>query len=155
MSRLTVFAFALALVPALALAEIAGTARVIDGDSLEINGERIRLHGIDAPEARQLCRLDGKPWRCGQDATNALAGKIDRQRVTCREVDGRRRGRMVATCTVAGVDLGEWMVLNGWAVAYHLYSYEHSRAEQRAKSARRGIWAGEFEMPWAWRRANR
>ncbi len=61
MSCLTAFAFALALVPAIALAEIAGTATAIDGDNLEIRGERIHLHGIDAPEHRQLCRLDGKP----------------------------------------------------------------------------------------------
>ena len=141
----------LTLLPALALADITGPATVIDGDSLEINGERIRLHGIDAPETRQSCRLDGKPWRCGEDAMSALAGKIGRQRVTCRELD-RDTVLTVAKCSVAGVDLAEWLVLNGWAAAYHLYSYEYSRAEQRAKSARLGIWASEFEMPWAWRR---
>ena len=82
MSRLLTFALALALVPALALADIIGPARVIDGDTLEIHGEGIRLHGIDAPETRQLCRLDGEPWRCGGDAASALTGKIGRQRVT-------------------------------------------------------------------------
>ena len=59
-----------------ALADVSGPARVIDGDSLEIQGQRIRLHGIDAPESRQLCYLDGKPWQCGKDAANALAEKI-------------------------------------------------------------------------------
>ena len=87
MSRLPIFVLALALLPAYALAEITGPARVIDGDSLEIQGERIRLHGIDAPENRQLCRLDGKPWQCGRDATDALASKIGNQRVTCQELD--------------------------------------------------------------------
>ncbi len=53
-----------------------GTASVIDGDTIEVHGQRIRLHGIDAPESRQLCRLDSKPWQCGKDATNALADKI-------------------------------------------------------------------------------
>ena len=148
MSR--ILAFALALLPVPALADIAGVAVVIDGATLEIRGQRIRLRGIDAPDGRQLCRLDGAPWRCGIDAANALAGKIDRRPVACRERD--RDGRMVATCTVAGEDLGEWMVANGWAVAHHLYSYEYSRAEHRAKTARRGIWAGEFDMPWQWRR---
>ncbi len=62
---------------------------------------------------------------------------------------------MVAKCAVAGADLGEWLVLNGWAVAYVYFSYEYSRAEQRAKSARRGIWASEFVLPWEWRRAHR
>ncbi len=83
MSRLTAFALALALLPALALADIAGTATVVDGDTIKIRGERIRLHGIDAPESRQICRLDGKPWRCGRDATNALAGMIASRAVAC------------------------------------------------------------------------
>ncbi len=58
------------------LADVAGVASVIDGDTIEVHGQRIRLHGIDAPESRQLCRLDGKPWQCGKDAANALADKI-------------------------------------------------------------------------------
>ena len=113
------------LLPALALAVLTGTARVIDGDSLEINGERLRLHGIDAPESRQLCRRDGAPWRCGEDATRALAGMIGGRAVTCQELDRDRYGRMVVRCAVAGADLGEWLVVNGWAVAYRLYSYEY------------------------------
>jgi len=66
-------ALALALIATPALADVAGIATVIDGDTLEIHGQRIRLHGIDAPESRQLCRLDGKPWQCGKDAANNLA----------------------------------------------------------------------------------
>ena len=64
---------ALCLLAAPALADVAGVASVIDGDTLEIHGQRIRLHGIDAPESRQLCRLDGKPWQCEKDAANNLA----------------------------------------------------------------------------------
>ncbi len=56
---------------------------------------------------------------------------------------------------MAGEDLGSWMVAQGWAVAYYLFSYEYSRAEHRAESARRGIWAGEFVKPWEWRRGKR
>ena len=56
-----------------ALADVAGVASVIDGDTIEVHGQRIRLHGIDAPESRQLCRLDGQPWQCGKDAANILA----------------------------------------------------------------------------------
>ena len=74
---------------------------------------------------------------------------------TVTVIDGDTYGRMIAKCSVAGVDLGEWMVANGWAVAYRFFSYEYTRAGQRAKSARRGIWASEFVLPWVWRRANR
>ncbi len=64
---------ALCLLATPALADVAGVASVIDGDTIEVHGQRIRLHGIDAPESRQLCRLDGKPWQCGKDAANAPA----------------------------------------------------------------------------------
>ena len=119
-----------------ALADVTGPARVIDGDTLEIQGQRIRLHGIDAPETSQLCRLDGKPWQCGKDATNALAGKIARQPVTCE-------------------DLEKWMVVNGWAVAYRRFSLDYVEEEADAQAARRGIWASEFVPPWEWRRGKR
>ncbi len=66
----------MAVAQAPALADVAGVASVIDGDTLEIHGQRIRLHGIDAPESRQLCRLDGKPWQCGKDAANALTAAL-------------------------------------------------------------------------------
>ncbi len=61
------------------LADVAGVASAIDGDTIEVHGQHIRLHGIDAPESRQLCHLDGKPWQCGKDAANALADKIARR----------------------------------------------------------------------------
>ncbi len=105
--------------------EVTGIPMIIDGDTLEIHGQRIRLHGIDAPESRQICRLDGKPWQCGKDAANALADKIGRRTVACEELDRDRYRRIVAKCTVAGEDLGEWMVSQGLAlaspsgVAYH------------------------------------
>ncbi len=146
---------ALILIATPALADVAGIPTVIDGDIIEVHGQRIRLHGIDAPESRQFCRLDGKPWMCGKDAANALAEKINRRPVDCEERDRDRYRRIVAKCMVAGEDIGEWMVTNGWAVAYYLYSYEYSRAEHRAKSARHGIWASEFVKPWEWRRGKR
>ena len=115
---LRLLAALLTFLPALALADITGPARVIDGDTLEIEGQRIRLHGIDAPETDQPCRLNGERWRCGQDAADALAEKIGRQPVTCHELDRGPYGRSVATCTVDGEDIGEWLVSSGWAVAY-------------------------------------
>ena len=67
---------ALCLLATPALADVAGTASVIDGDTIEVHGQRIRLHGIDAPESRQLCRLDGKPWQCRKGGPASEAGKI-------------------------------------------------------------------------------
>ncbi len=148
-------ALILCLLTSPALADVTGTTRVIDGDSLEIAGERIRLHGIDAPESRQLCFIDDRRWQCGKDVANILADFINNRSVTCEDLGRDRYKRIIGRCTVAGEDLGEWLVTNGWAVAYYLYSYEYSRAEHRAKSARHGIWAGEFVRPWEWRRGKR
>ncbi len=102
-------AIALCLLATPAPADVAGVASVIDGDTLEIHGQRIRLHGIDAPESCQLCRLDGKPWQCGKEAANALAKKIARRPVTCENLGRDQYKRIIARCTVAGEDLGEWM----------------------------------------------
>ncbi len=137
------------------LADVAGTASVIDGDTIEVHGQRIRLHGIDAPESRQLCRLDGKPWQCGKDAANVLADKIERRLVTCEDLGRDRYARIIARCTIAGEDLGEWLVLQGLALAYRRYSLDYVDQEADAQAARRGIWAGEFVKPWAWRRGKR
>ena len=155
------YLIALALVLSLspvALADITGQPRVIDGDTIEVAGHRIRLHGIDAPESRQLCHRDGKPWQCGKDATSALREFIGSRQVSCVGLTRDLYKRLVAKCVVEGLDIldiGEWMVSQGWAVAYYLYSYDYSRAEQRAKSARRGVWSGEFVKPWEWRKQRR
>ncbi len=145
----------LCLLAAPALADVAGVASVIDGDTIEVHGQRIRLHGIDAPESRQLCRLDGKPWQCGKDAANALADKIARRPVTCEDLGRDRYKRIIARCTVAGEDMGAWMVSQGWALAYRRYSLDYADEEAEARAARRGIWGSEFVPPWEWRRGKR
>ncbi len=105
---------AITLVPARiatpALADVAGVASVIGGDTIEVHGQGIRLRGIDAPESRQLCRLDGKSGQCGKDAANALADKIARRPVTCEDLGHDRSDRIIAKCAAAGEDMGSWMV---------------------------------------------
>ncbi len=134
---------------------MAGIASVIDGDTLEIHGQRIRLHGIDAPESRQFCRRDGKPWQCGKDAANALAEKIARRPLRCEDLGRDRYKRIIGRCAVAGEDLEKWMVSEGWALAYRRYSLDYVDEEGDARAAQRGIWAGEFIPPWEWRRGKR
>ena len=133
---------------------ISGRARVIDGDSLEVSGERIRLFGVDAPEGRQWCRdAKGEEYRCGREARRALAALIDSRPVTCRMVMHDQYARDVAICMVNGSDIGEAMVRAGHARDYARHSRgRYAAAEREARAARRGLWAGEFEEPEAWRR---
>ncbi len=149
--RLAVFAI-LILLPVSVSAEIIGKPRIIDGDTIDIGGKRIHLHGIDAPESDQTCRRDREIWRCGRQAALALANWIGQRSVRCEEQDRDRDGSIVAKCFVGGQDLSEWLACEGWAVAFVYFSYEYTRAEARAKSNRRGIWAGEFDYPWEWRK---
>ena len=134
---------------------IKGRARVIDGDSLDIGGVRIRLHGIDAPEARQRCRAGGRRWRCGREAARALADRIAGREVACQERDRDRYGRVVAVCGIAGTDLNRWMVARGWAFAYRRFTNAYVGEESEARTAGRGVWRGEVVPPWEWRRGKR
>ena len=131
---------------------IVGQAAITDGDTLKINGHRIRLHGIDAPESDQTCTYKaGGKWRCGHHATVALERKISWSSVSCRQTDIDRYGRIVAICKVDGEDLNSWMVRQGWAVAYTRYSMRYLPDQVIAWFAGRGIWAGNFTMPEDWR----
>src|SRR5215217_1355786 len=131
---------------------IVGRASVVDGDTIEIHGERIRLFGIDAPESGQTC-LDakGQSYRCGQKAALVLDARIGEGVVTCERKDTDRYGRVVALCRVFGEDLGAWMVDLGWALAYRTYSTRYAPAEELARSRSLGMWAGRFTPPWDWR----
>lgn len=149
---LLLFVFALISLPALAAKPLAGAASVIEDDTIEIHGARIRLYGIDAPESRQECtRPDGTSWRCGQQAALALSDHIGRTGVRCQPHDRDCYGRIVAICFKGDVDLNRWMVANGWTVAFRRYSLDYVADEDSAHRARLGLWAGTFEMPWDWR----
>jgi endonuclease YncB( thermonuclease family) len=136
--------------------ETTGRARIIDGDTIEIAGTRIRLYGIDAPEKHQFCQDgSGERYGCGQRALNALEGRIDGQTLVCEKRDIDRYGRTVAVCRQGTADINAWMVETGWAVAYRRYSGDYVAAEDRARAQRVGIWAGSFENPADWRRDHR
>jgi endonuclease YncB( thermonuclease family) len=137
-----------------AAADVVGRASVIDGDTIEISGQRIRLFGIDAPESSQLCTMSDKQYRCGQQSALALADKIGERTVRCVERGVDRYHRTVAVCYVGNEDLDGWLVTEGWALAFRKYSLDYVSAEDEARTAKRGIWRGEFEPPWEWRAAH-
>ena len=135
---------------------IAGRASVIDGDTLEIRGTRIRLNGIDAPESRQTCSDGGgSEYRCGQMAAFRLADKVGSRNLACEVLDRDRYGRSVATCRLGETDVNGWMVASGWAIAYRQYSRDYVDEEAAARAAGAGIWAGDFTPPWEWRGGQR
>jgi len=154
--RLTTLA-ALMLFLATPAVALEGKPRIIDGDSLEIAGQQVRLFGIDAPESDQTCSRNDQVWSCGQQATFALAALIENNWVECLERDRDRYGRIVAVCRIGGprgIELNRQMVLDGWAIAYRRYSEAYVRDEAVARTGARGIWSGEFIEPETWRRGS-
>jgi endonuclease YncB( thermonuclease family) len=151
-SHAAVAALLLLAAPACAAQTITGRATVVDGDGLEIGGQKIRLFGVDAPEIDQYCsRADGTRWRCGQYATVELDRTIAGREVACEVRDKDRYDRLVAVCRVTGADLAESQVRSGFAVAYRKYSRDYADEEDEARVAKRGVWSGRFDMPWDWR----
>ena len=138
--------------------EIRGSRpRVVDADTLEVAGQRVRLQGIDAPESAQSCRQPtGKSYLCGDRATQALRERIGTGTVTCKIAGRDRYNRALGICYAAdGTDLNGWLVRQGYALAYRRYSTKYVPEENEAKATQAGIWADEFVPPWAWRRGQR
>ena len=130
-----------------------GKPRVIDGDTIWIDGTKIRLHGIDAPEANQKCSMkNGSEYRCGLASTQALRALIGSKPVICKGTTYDRYKRVIAVCYSGTVDLNAELVRKGWALAYRRYSKDYIAVEQEAQNDARGIWAGKFETPWEWRK---
>ena len=127
---------------------------VIDGNTLEIQGERVRLFGIDAFELAQTC-LDarGEPWRCGVEAKVALADLVQDHPVACRVMVDDPDGGYIARCRVQDdIDIGGYMVSSGLALAERHASDDYADEEAAAKSEGKGVWPGIFIPPWECRR---
>lgn len=133
---------------------IHGLARAGDGDSLRIGSASIRLEGIDAPEFDQSCTRDGKPWPCGAEAATQLSKLVTGRSIRCDPRGTDDYGRILARCYAGGTDVNRTMVERGYAVAFRKYSSDYVAAEERAKAAKLGMWAGTFEMPSAYRRSS-
>ena len=139
--------------PAMVEPPPASQVRVIDADTVDVDGVRYRLHGIDAPEARQSCRAWGRTWDCGAAATEALMSRA--RGLSCAGNGSDAFGRTIGTCSSGGRDLNAWLVENGWALAYRRFSEDYVGEEEQARSNRRGIHRGQFVEPWNWRRGER
>ncbi len=137
-------------------ARFGGPGIVIDGDTVTVSERRVRLFGIDAPELAQQCTgASGAAWNCGRAAATALGARIGNQPLECHARDIDRYGRVVAVCRAGSIDLGRWMVAEGWALAYRSYSLDYVPQEQSARRRHSNLWQGSFEAPWAWRAARR
>ena len=143
-----------------ALAEIAGMPKIIDGDTIEVQGQAIRLYGIDAPELGQACTIEERAYDCGLVARTALLDLTAGVAVTCQvvsaEVISAEPGRAAedgrpGRCFAQGYDLSEGMTYTGWALALREVSAHYLVFEERAQAAGRGLWRGRFVTPWDWR----
>ena len=139
---------------------ITGTAKVIDGDTITINGTKIRFSGIDAPESyfygqTQYCQKpNGKIWACGKKATAKLKELINNQEVKCTDEGRDKYDRTLSICYANGVDLQSEMVKSGMAIAYLKYSRRYENEMVEAMTNRVGIWSGNFLDPEDWRKEN-
>ncbi|MGH6861463.1 MAG: thermonuclease family protein, partial [Phyllobacterium sp.] len=127
---------------------LAGSAYVIDGDTISIRRQHIRLKGIDAPELAQTCGTPAKPVPCGQVSRQSLVRLIGGRQVRCIQEGRDRYERVLARCFVGEVELNGAMVAMGQAIAYG----DYRTVELQARMKRVGLWAGDFETPQDWRR---
>ena len=128
--------------------------KITDGDTIKINGEKIRFSGIDTPELKQTCIISGVEKLCGLKAKEILIEKISDQKVICVSEGKDQYKRTLAECFVNDESLSSYLVRSGYAFAYRKYSKKFVSDEEFAKSNKLGIWSMEFDYPWDWRKKN-
>jgi len=133
---------------------VEGYAKIDDGDSIKIGGQRIRLVGIDAVELHQFCSKNRTEYPCGRIAADYLRHLIDDKPVRCEWAERDKYSRILGHCFAGNTDLNRMMVKSGWAINY-TYASEgrgYRTEEREARAARRGIWQGKFQIPKYWRK---
>jgi endonuclease YncB( thermonuclease family) len=139
---------------AAAMAETAtvGLPEVIDGETVLVAGQTFRLYGIDAPDIAQTCEIRGRTYNCGRVSMTALMDLVAGVRIRCVPRRDPATSPILANCFATGYDLSEGMVHTGWALAMPRGGTKYAGIEAKAKNAKRGLWKGEFTLPWQWRR---
>ena len=134
---------------------INGIAYVVDGDTIHIEKNRIRLHGIDAPEINQTCTIKNKVWNCGLQSSSALKKLVLNHDINCLVIDIDKYKRYIAECFINNRNINKYMVRNGWAIAYRYYSIKFVEDEIVAKKAKIGLWQGQFQEPYLYRKSQK
>lgn len=133
---------------------MSGPAVAIDGDTLDMSGEHIRLFGIDAPEGQQACQRDNQTWNCGQEAKRLLSEMVAGKVVECEPIDRDAYSRTVARYYVGERELGAVLVLKGLAVTLSNGAETYSVEEATSKRFKLGLWGSVFQTPAEYRAAN-
>ena len=128
--------------------------KITDGDTIKINGEKIRFSGIDTPELNQTCVKEGVKNSCGLTAKQILIDKIIDNKIKCIKEGKDRYKRILAECFVNNESLSRYLVRSGYAFAYRKYSKKFIIDEDYARANKLGMWSMEFEYPWDFRRNN-
>jgi len=128
--------------------------KVIDGDTIHLNDEKIRFTGIDTPELKQTCIKDSENNSCGLTAKQILIDKIAKNKVKCIKEGKDRYKRILAECFVNNESLSRYLVRSGYAFAYRRYSKKFIIDEDYARVNKLGMWSMEFEYPWDFRKNN-
>ena len=128
--------------------------KITDGDTIRINGEKIRFSGIDTPELRQTCLKQGIIVLCGITAKQILIDKIADNKIVCIREGKDQYKRTLAECFVNNESLSRYLVKSGYAFAYRRYSKKFITDENFARTNKIGMWSMEFDYPWDWRKKN-
>ena len=126
--------------------------KIIDGDTIHLNGEKIRFSGIDTPEIKQTCIKNNEVIKCGIKAKELLAKMIGNKKINCIREGEDQYKRTLAECFVNDLSLSSYLVKNGYAFAYRKYSKKFIADEDFARLNKLGMWSMKFEYPWDWRK---
>ena len=132
----------------------ADNLKIVDGDTIVLNGEKIRFSGIDTPELKQTCMNGDQKVFCGMFAKMLLIKKIGNEMPECIKEGKDAYKRTLAECFINGESLSAFLVKSGYAFAYRKYSKKFIKEEEFARENKLGMWSMKFEYPWDYRKSS-